>query len=190
LRADAARNRARVLAAAEELFAEVGVDAQLLDIAKRAGVGAGTVYRHFPTKDVLFAEVLSARMSDLLDQADALSADSSPGGAFYTFWALATEQAQRNAAICHAFISSTGQELPGSGELRARFQSTLARLLAAAQTDGSVRTDVDVKDVTALLSASVLAQQRRGDTRQPGRLVNIIASGLRPAQEPQRPRRE
>jgi AcrR family transcriptional regulator len=181
LRADAARNRARVLAAAEELFAEEGADAQLLDIAKRAGVGAGTVHRHFPTKEALFAEVIAARMTDLLDQAARLTADHGPAEAFFGFWALAVEQAHRNAALCDAFTPSIAQQLRIPEELRARFQHTLGNLLEAAQAAGAVRGDLDTSDVIALLSASALADQRREPRGEPGRLASIVADALRPS---------
>lgn len=180
MRADAARNRARVLAAAEELFAEQGADAQLLDIARRAGVGAGTVYRHFPTKEALFAEVAAARLNDLLDEAVALAAGRDPGEAFLAFWVRATQQACRNAAICEAFTSSTGQELRVPVEIRERFLRTFADMLSAAQRVGAIRADVDAEDGVALLSAAVLADQRRADSAQPGRLARIIANAMRP----------
>jgi len=178
LRADAARNRARVLAAAEELFAEQGTHAQLLDIARRAGVGAGTVHRHFPTKEALVAEVIAARTTELLDQAATLPADHSPAQAFFAFWALAVEQAHRNTALCDAF---TAQQLRIPETLRARFERTLADMLKAAQAAGAVRADLDANDVMALLSASVLADQRRGPGGQPGRLAGIVADALRPS---------
>lgn len=181
LRADAARNRARVLAAAEELFAEQGADTQLLDIAKRAGVGAGTVHRHFPTKEALFAEVIAAGMTELLDQATALSADRGPAEAFFAFWALAVEQAHRNAALCEAFTSRVARQLHIPEALRARFERTLGEMLKAAQAAGAVRADLDANDVTALLSAAVTADQRREPRGQPGRLARIMADALRPS---------
>jgi AcrR family transcriptional regulator len=184
LRADAARNRARVLAAAEELFAEQGARAQLLDIARRAGVGAGTVHRHFPTKEALFAEVIATRTTELLDQAATLPAGRSPAQAFFTFWTLALEQAHRNAALCDAFTPGTAQQRRIPETLRARFERTLAGMLKAAQAAGAVRADLDADDVMALLSASVLAGQRRGPGGQPGRLAGIVADALRPAAQP------
>jgi AcrR family transcriptional regulator len=184
LRADAARNRARVLVAAEELFAEQGADAQLLDIAKRAGVGAGTVHRHFPTKEALFAEVIAARTTELLDEAAALPADRGPAQAFFAFWALAAEQAHRSAALCHAFTPGTAEQLRIPETLRARFERTLADMLEAAQAAGAVRADLNANDVMALLSASVLADQRRGPGGQPGRLAGIVADALRPSAQP------
>ena len=181
LRADAARNRARVLAAAEGLFAEQGADAQLLDIAKRAGVGAGTVHRHFPTKEALFAEVIAARMTDLLEQAATLSAVRGPAEAFFAFWTLAAEQAHRNAALCDALTPSVAQQLRIPETLRARFEYTLADMLKAAQATGAVRADLDAKDVMALLSAAVTADQRREPRGQPGRLAGIVVDALRPS---------
>jgi AcrR family transcriptional regulator len=183
LRADAARNRARVLAAAAELFAEQGAATQLLDIAKRAGVGAGTVYRHFPSKENLFVEVIAARLAELLDQASSLSADHGPAEAFFAFWALASELAYRNAALCDAFAASTAEEFKIPDRLRARFQSTMANMLEAAQAVGSVRDDIDVLDATALLSASVLAEQRGGPSSKGGRLAGIVAGALRPSRQ-------
>lgn len=168
LRADAARNRVRVLAAAEELLAEQGTDAQLLDIAKRAGVGAGTVHRHFPTKEALFAEVIAARTAELLDQAATLPAHCGPAEAFFAFWTLTVEQAHRNAALCDAFTPSTAQQLRIPATLRARFEHLLGDMLTAAQAAGAVRTDLDTHDVIALLSASVVAEQRREPHGQPG----------------------
>jgi AcrR family transcriptional regulator len=181
LRADAARNRARVLAAAEELFAEEGTDAQLLDIAKRAGVGAGTVHRHFPTKEALLAEVIAARTTELLDQATALPTDCGPAEAFFAFWALVVEQAHRNAALCEAFTPSIAHQLRIPEALRARFVHTLAEMLKAAQAAGAVRADLDANDVMALLSASVTADQRREPGGQTGRLAGIVADALRPS---------
>ena len=186
LRADAARNRARVLAAAEELFAEEGAHAQLLDIAKRAGVGAGTVHRHFPTKEALFAEVIAARTTELLDQAAALPADRGPAQAFFAFWALVVEQVHRNAALCDAFTPGTAQQLRIPETLRARFERTLADMLKAAQAAGAVRADLDANDAIALLSASVAADQRREPRGQPGRLAGIVADALRPSAQPSR----
>lgn len=189
LRADAVRNRARVLAAAEALFAEQGANAQLLDIAKRAGVGAGTVHRHFPTKDALLTEVLATRLNDLLIQANALSAAHDPGEAFFKFWTQATEMAYRNTAICEAFTISSGEALHVPDELRQRFFATLAAMLKAAKTAEAVRQDIDVLDAVALLSAAVLAEQRRGGDSQAGRLSGLVAKALRP-ETPKGPSRD
>src|SRR5271156_3785025 len=85
LRADAARNREKVLSAAREAFAESGYGVPLDEIAARAGVGPGTVYRHFPAKEALFEAVATARVEDLLRDARARADADDPGAAFFGF---------------------------------------------------------------------------------------------------------
>jgi AcrR family transcriptional regulator len=85
LRADARRNREKVLAAARAVFAEQGVDAQMDDVARRADVGVGTVYRHFATKEVLLEAVVSGRLAQLTDEARALVDAADPAEAFFDF---------------------------------------------------------------------------------------------------------
>ena len=85
LRADARRNREQVLRAAREAFAESGYGVPLDEIAARAGVGPGTVYRHFPAKEALFQAVVTARIEDLLGDARARADGDDPGGAFSAF---------------------------------------------------------------------------------------------------------
>ena len=88
LRADARRNRARVLAVAAEIFAAEGLSVPVHEIARRAGVGTGTVSRHFPSKEDLFAAILLERMEYLTRQADELAATRGAGEAFFAFFAL------------------------------------------------------------------------------------------------------
>jgi len=100
LRADAARNREKVLRAARDAFAESGYGVPLDEIATRAGVGPGTVYRHFPTKEALFEAVVTVRVQDLVADARARADASDPGGAFFGFLARITaefDQASRAA---------------------------------------------------------------------------------------------
>jgi AcrR family transcriptional regulator len=180
LRADAARNRARVLAAAGDVFAEQGPNAQLLDIARRAGVGAGTVYRHFPTKEALYVQVVATRLADLLDRADALAAEREPADAFFAFWGLAVDEACRNAALCEAFASATGEEHRVPDEVETRYRRTLGGMLEAARAAGAVRSDITLADAFALLAASVTAEMRRAGDDRPGRLTGMVADALRP----------
>src|ERR1700729_822128 len=85
LRADAARNRARVLETAYETFAAEGLSVPIDEIARRAGVGAGTVYRHFPTKEDLFRAVVADRIQRIVDEGHALAHGDTPGEALFTF---------------------------------------------------------------------------------------------------------
>ena len=93
LRADARRNREQVLRAAREAFAESGYGVPLDEIAARAGVGPGTVYRHFPAKEALFQAVVTARIEDLLGDARARADNDDPGGAFFGFLGRVAEEA-------------------------------------------------------------------------------------------------
>ena len=98
LRADARRNRERVLEAARAAFGAEGSDVSLDDIARRAGVGAGTVYRHFATKDALFEAVVLDRIGELVEEAHALADDPDPGRAFLSFVELLA-RAQYSTAV-------------------------------------------------------------------------------------------
>jgi AcrR family transcriptional regulator len=98
LRADARRNRGRVLAAAEEVFAAEGVGAPTEAVARRAGVGIGTVFRHFPTKEALLEAVLVERLRGLAEHARAAAADPDAGGALFGFLEhVVTQSAAKNA---------------------------------------------------------------------------------------------
>src|ERR1700734_3523975 len=92
LRADAARNREKVLRAAREAFAESGYGVPLDEIAARAGVGPGTVYRHFPTKEALFEAVVTARLEDLLEDGRRRARTDDPEAAFFGFMARVAEE--------------------------------------------------------------------------------------------------
>src|ERR1700734_2354819 len=92
LRADAARNREKVLRAAREAFAESGYGVPLDEIATRAGVGPGTVYRHFPAKEALFEAVVTSRIEDLIADARSRAGAADPGAAFFGFLARLAEE--------------------------------------------------------------------------------------------------
>src|SRR5579864_2138978 len=99
LRADARRNRARIVDAAEELLAARGLSVPIDDIAVHAGVGIGTVYRHFPTKEALFAAIVLARMQRLIEAAQAAEARDDPGTAFFTFLRTMIDGAAKDRAL-------------------------------------------------------------------------------------------
>lgn len=180
-RADARRNRARVLEAAEEVFATRGVMASTDEVARAAGVGIGTVFRHFPTKDALLVAVIVNRLRRFADEARALEAEDDPGRAFFTLVARAADQsAAKNAAL--AALADRGSELaaetrPIMGEMRRIF----ATLLTRAQAVGAVRSDIGVDEVTALLFGAARAAEFSGWDRDVlARMVGVISDGLRP----------
>lgn len=173
LRADARRNRARVLAAAEEAFAAEGLSVPLDEIARRAHVGAGTVYRHFPSKEALFEAVVLERVEQLAAQArERLSWPGDPGEVFFGFFGVVAEEAVLNKALCDALEDSSDfRSRPDSG-----FREAFGELLARAQRAGAIRADIEAADVSALL-AGYLAMERRSPSGR--HLGHVLADGLR-----------
>jgi AcrR family transcriptional regulator len=177
-RADARRNRARVLEAAQKAFAAEGLAVPLDEIARRAGVGAGTVYRHFPSKDALFEAVILDRLEQLVDDACALADADDPGEAFFTVFASAVGRASLNRALCEALAAGPGLSFKAAPDVRGRYLEALEVLLARAQKAGAVRTDVDVADVRDLMVGCMAMEQQHGGS--PGRVTAIVCDGLRP----------
>ncbi|NYI88148.1 AcrR family transcriptional regulator [Amycolatopsis endophytica] len=176
LRADARRNRARVLAAAHAAFADEGPSVPLDEIARRAGVGAGTVYRHFPSKEMLFEAVVLDRIAWLTEQARERLEAGDPGVVFFEFFDVVAAQALLNKALCDALEASTGLPMKATSDESSEFRAAFADLLRRAQAAGTVRADVEPGDLAALL-AGYLAIQRQAPEGRP--LARIISDGLR-----------
>jgi AcrR family transcriptional regulator len=180
LRADARRNRDRVLEAARAAFGDEGSDVSLDEIARRAGVGPGTVYRHFATKEALFEAVVLDRMGELVEEARALTDDPDPGGAFSSF----IERLGREGALKRDLVEVLADDgihlqLGGAPIVRALIDA-LAELLRRAQRAGDVRRDIGVDDVMALLTGAAYAIcHSRADDTQTRRLLAIMYDGLR-----------
>jgi AcrR family transcriptional regulator len=150
LRADAARNRARIVEAARAAFAEAGLDVGVEEIARRAGVGKGTLYRRFPTKEAL----VRAIFEDLLDDVDRLADDAAShpdaGAAFARFLSAAARMQASN----QGFFDVVAQRLGATAltpEQRNRMLTAQARPLRRAQASGAVRDDLVPEDVTLML---------------------------------------
>jgi AcrR family transcriptional regulator len=172
LRADAARNRERVLRAAREAFAESGYGVPLDEIAARAGVGPGTVYRHFPAKEALFEAVATARVEDLLADARSLADSTDPGGAFFGYLARTAEE------------SAAKRDLPDAisieGSLRDELNAALDLLLRRAQQAGAVRGDVRTPDLIVLLKGMFAGLAGTSDPALRDLVFTVLADGLRP----------
>ena len=172
LRADAARNREKVLRAAREAFAESGYGVPLDEIAVRAGVGPGTVYRHFPAKEALFEAVVSARVEDLVHDARARASDSDPGGAFFGYLARIAEE------------SAAKRDLPDAisiaGSLRDDLSAALDLLLRRAQHAGAVRVDVTTPDLIVLLKGVFASLGGTADPALRELVFAVLSDGLRP----------
>jgi AcrR family transcriptional regulator len=172
LRADARRNRERILAAAREAFAASGFAVPLDEIAARAGVGPGTVYRHFPTKEALFAAVVTQRVTDLVGEAQRRSSDPDPGDAFFGFLArLGAEGAAKR---------DTSDAITVPGPLRADVHDALQVLLSRAQDAGAVRPDITAADLITLLKSLLAAAHDNPDPGRVERIFAVLTDGLRP----------
>jgi AcrR family transcriptional regulator len=179
LRADARRNRERVLRAARDAFAESGYAVPLDEIAARAGVGAGTVYRHFPSKEALFEAVITARIEDLVADARARAATEEPGPAFFGFLGRVAGEAAGKRDLPDAIA------IPGA--LQNAVRDALDLLLRRAQTAGAVRPGVTATDLIVLFKGMFASIRAAGpsphglmDRDLGDRLFAIIADGLRP----------
>jgi AcrR family transcriptional regulator len=180
LRADARRNRDRVLQAARSAFGAEGSDVSLDEIARRAGVGAGTVYRHFPTKEALFEAVVIDRIGELVDEARALSADPDPGRAFSSFVEVLAREGALKRDLVEALAHDGIHLKLGEAPIVRALIDVLAELLRRAQRSGAVRRDISVDDVMALLTGAAYAIcHSRADGEQSGRLLSIMYDGLR-----------
>ena len=172
LRADAARNRERVLEAALDAFAEKGLSVPIDEIARRAGVGAGTVYRHFPAKEDLVLAVIADQMQRIIDGAYALLESGNPGEALFTFLRAAVEWSATNRGLVDS-MAGADVEVKDEG----KFLELLGELLRAAHAAGTVRKDVGVADVKALMVGLQAMRSYNDDAAE--RLTEVVLDGLR-----------
>jgi AcrR family transcriptional regulator len=169
LRADARRNLERVLDAASEVFAASGPDASIDEIARLAGVGHGTVFRRFPTKDDLMFAVIERHVAEMQALAEEAIAAEDPGEAFFDFVHQVAELSMRTPGLHRCVVHCGGK--PGAAEL----EQLVARIVARAQRAGAVRRDVQPADVQ-LLVRSALTSAPPGQWR---RYLDVVLDGLR-----------
>ena len=179
VRADAARNRESLLAAAEQEFAERGLSASVADIARRAGVAKGTVFRHFATKEDLIASIVCAHIATLTKAARRLSDAADPGTALLEFLTIAADQRQQHDLT---FLQSASESDPRVTEVRDELHSALGILVGRAHQSGAIRSDVTETDVFLLMCAPVHVVENLA-APEPllwKRYLAIIFDGLRP----------
>jgi AcrR family transcriptional regulator len=181
VRADARRNRERLLAEAERVFTEHGPGATTEEVASRAGVGIGTVFRHFPTKESLLEAVYLARLERVVGEADKLTRAEDPGPAFFAFLdCLVIESCAKRAF--HDVLAASGVDVaaaaaPAKADLRQAGETLLAR----AQAAGAVRPDIGGDELMALMVGLARTAEYTGD--DPGlraRTLGVLLDGLRP----------
>jgi AcrR family transcriptional regulator len=185
MRADARDNRERILAAADEVFGAGGTAASTEEVARLAGVGIATVFRHFPTKRDLLRAVLTARLEGLRDRARELSQSAAPGPAFYDFFGEVVDGAGQKLSIAEA-LADLGDDAGGAPTRAGReMREAFGDLLAQAQKAGAVRPDVAPPEVYALMVgvSRATAQVPMPESVQ-RRMVALALDGVRPRSHP------
>jgi AcrR family transcriptional regulator len=176
LRADARRNRERILDAARTVFARQGADAQIDDVARAAGVGVGTVYRHFPQKEMLIGELVAERFRAFADNAELALEVADPWEAFAGLLRANGEICARDVGVQHALARAPRAWQPAAVEL-ARLMTLTDTLIRRAQEAGVMRADFVVDEIPMLvtgLSAAMAVPEY--DWR---RYLEIVLDGLR-----------
>jgi AcrR family transcriptional regulator len=180
MRADARRNRERLLIAARSAFAEQGADAPLEDIAKRAGVGIGTLYRHFPTRLALQEAVFRDQVEVVCAGAEELRDSHEPGEALALWVRSLTGYIATKRGLSSALMKALGKDSELVSSCSAQMKAAGSGLLADAQQAGVMRKEVDIADLLRLVHAVVLAtEQAPADDGQRDRLLSVVLDGLR-----------
>jgi AcrR family transcriptional regulator len=175
-RADARRNYERVLAAAKEVLGELGVTAPLDEIARRAGVGNATMYRHFPSRRELVIAVYADEVTALCELGQSLLTGSPPADALFTWLHAFIKHVATKGDLPLAIpVDTNGQRSALYRQWHDTMRATASGLLSLAQDAGAIRTDLDVTD---LLAAATGIGQAAADDRQADRLLAIVRDGL------------
>ncbi len=178
LRADAQRNRARILEAAENVFANEGIEVPVDLIAEKAGVGVGTLYRHFPTKEKLCQAVLLDRLAAMTTDAQALADAGDPAAAFFDFLEHIVEESETKRDLMVAVMGAGGEFEQAAAAVKEELHEAIGVLLRRAQEAGAVRQDVTAEAVLSLVGATCQATAHAGSAPVCD-LLAIVCDGLR-----------
>ena len=180
LRADAQRNRARILDAARTAVDEQGTQASLRDIARRAGVGMGTLYRHFPDREALLEELLGQRFDLLAGRAAALEASRSPEDALVEWLGEFTAGAGAYRGLAASMMATLNDEGSSLHASCLAMRQAATRLLSNAQDAGHIRSDADGTDLFALVNAVTwIVDQAPSIASRRQHLLSLIVDGLK-----------
>lgn len=183
LRADAERNRKRLLDAAAEVFAEHGLEASTAEIARRAGVGHGTVFRRFPTKDDLVAAIVVDRLGEITETAAALLADPPPEGGVLAFMAELARIHVRDRGLVDAVNGTRAVADPRVHDAHGALMDVVEELVKTDRRAGLIRDDLGAFDVLALGKAVASACEPGLAVAGWKRYLAVVAAGLRPSGE-------
>jgi AcrR family transcriptional regulator len=179
LRSDARRNREKLLLAAGEQFASAGADVPLEAIARTAGVGIGTLYRHFPTRGELIEAVYRSEVDRLCAAADELLATSPADDALAAWMDRFVAYAARKRGLSAALRSIAAERSDLVPNTRARLAEAIGRLLDAGQRARVIRADVDSEDVLRAMSAAWGLPEGEDWVANAKRLLDLLIDGLR-----------
>jgi len=178
-RADGARNRERLMQAAKAAFTEVGAEVSLEQIARRAGVGVGTFYRHFPSRDAIVEAVYRREVQQLADAATRLLASVSPGEALHQWMRLFVDYIATKKVIATALASIAGGASSIYAASGSRITETTTLLVERARAAGDIRADVEPADVLRGLVGLTYGNTDPAWQASALRLIDILMDGLR-----------
>lgn len=179
LRADAQRNRQRVLEVAAAAFTAEGLGVSVHEIARRAGVGTGTVSRHFPTKEALFEAIVVDRAATCVTTAQTFADTLEPGDAFFAYLTFLIDKGAADQILAEVLVRGGVDIEAAASRSQHDVMGALRRLLDAAQRSGAVRADIDTADVKAVVAGCLSREREQPDEAARQRMIAIARAGLR-----------
>jgi AcrR family transcriptional regulator len=180
LRADAQRNRKLLIEVAQSSIAEIGIETPLEDIARRAKVGIGTLYRHFPTRMDLLEAVCEDQRETLIRLADELRGSLSPADAFLSWLEAAVEKMMDFRALKFVMANDFAEGKEKTQAWMERMQQAVRRLQEAAEESGEIRRDLDTGSIFRLMNAIALAAEKAKDPGAEAKLLlELLVDGIR-----------
>jgi AcrR family transcriptional regulator len=179
LRSDARRNREKLLAAAAETFAASGVNASLEEIARQAGVGVGTLYRHFPSREALVAATYRHEVEQLCESVGDLQASLAPDAALRAWMDGFVHYTAAKRGMGEALQAVMASDSALYADAYAKLVAALDALLATASAAGTIRSDARGDDVLRALAAIWMIRDSANREQQAGRVLNLLMDGLR-----------
>jgi len=178
MRSDARKNYSHLLSIARDAITEHGADASLRDIARRADVGLGTLYRHFPTREALLEALLRTRLDELTQKAGELDTSRAPDAALVSWFHDAVAFSRSYSGVVDLMAAALADSDSALHASCTTVRSAGARLLLRAQTEGMARADIDGTDLFALIGALAWLGDQPSFTHRSGHLSDIIVSAI------------
>jgi AcrR family transcriptional regulator len=179
LRADARRNRDRILAAAVRVFADEGLEAHLERIAKEAGVGSATLYRNFPTREALIEAVYRNEVAQLCDAVPGLLAAKPPYEALRAWTRLFLDYVTAKSGMADALRAIAAAGSNPYGHSRDMIQAAVTALMDACAAAGTIRTDISPADMSAALEGIAVTSAEPEQRERAERLLDLTLDGLK-----------